>query len=204
MLARGDRSFYHLIMIWPTFSNKVELQFRGVGMIFFINEKGEWVDGFDADNADGTPVYVLQTEGNLDKGENETVHGVFSRYEDASGFLRHYRAWYRELDSIMDEIQPAWFDQPNCYMDSRHFMTIRKRFVTSARKGSIIYCVKKTIRANVVDVPSQACFFSNKKDLLNYLGEELGRGTIQGLADLDEREAQVESEAYSINVFVLQ
>ena len=171
---------------------------------FFINEKGEWVDGFDANDSDGIPVYVLQTEGNLDKGEDDKVYGVFSLFEDAAGYLRQYRALYQELDSIMDEIQPAWFDQPNCYMDGRHYMTIRMRLVTNAERGSNIFCVNKTIRANVVDLPSQARFFSNKKDLLDYLDEDLGRGSIQGLAVLDEREAQVESESYTINVFVLQ
>ena len=60
------------------------------------------------------------------------------------------------------------------------------------------------MKANVIDISQPSEFFSSKNDLLDYLSKMVGSMNPMGLADLDQREGQTESEEYFIGVFCLQ
>lgn len=170
---------------------------------FYINERGEWVDVFVEPQDGDMPVFVLQDEGKLGTQIGcETVLGIFSRFTDASSHLGQLRRLFEP--DFFDEIPPVLFDQKDCYWDANHYLTIRKRFVPAVNKGSLIYSVVNTMKANVIDISQPPEFFSSKKDLLDYLSMMVGSMNPMGLADLDQREGQTESEEYSIGVFCLQ
>lgn len=170
---------------------------------FYINERGEWVDVLVEPRDGDMPVFVLQDEGHSGtQTERETVLGIFSRFTDASSHLGQLRRLFEP--DFFDEIPPVLFDQEDCYWDANHYLTIRKRFVPAVEKGSLIYSVVNTMKANVIDISQPSEFFSSKNDLLDYLSKMVGSMNPMGLADLDQREGQTESEEYFIGVFCLQ
>ena len=170
---------------------------------FYINEKGEWVDVFVEPREGDMPIYVLQNEGHAGTQiGHEIVLGIFRQFNDASAHLSQLRHLFEP--DYFDEAPPVLFDQEDCYWDADHYLTIRKRFVPAVNEGSLIYSVVNTMKANVIEISQPSEFFSSKKDLLNYLGETVGNMNPKGLADLDQREGQTESEEYSIGVFCLQ
>ena len=173
---------------------------------FYINTCGEWVRETQERRDDESVVYVLQYEyeGNSSGENHKTVVGVYSKFEDAAAHLKQRRNMHKKYDALFEDESPALFDQPDCFWDRSHYITIQEKSVRKINKGDSVFCVSSITKANVIELPSDNMFFSCKKEMLDFLNASIDKNNIIGVADLDSREAQTESEEYTIGVFVLQ
>ena len=171
---------------------------------FYINTHGEWVSEAQAPREDEMVIYVLQNEGQSTLDVHETVIGVFNEYGDAVSHLKQRSDMYKKHNALFEDDSPVLFDQPNCFWDRSHYLTIQERVVRKIDRRGLVFCITSVTKANVIDIPCRSEFFSSKNDLLDYLNSSIDKARITGVAHLDSREAQIESEEYTIGVFVLQ